>query len=94
MYLEIHDTEVGKSLAARVRNIDYDYQAEIFVAETVKQNSEMPPEVHRLVKWILFDDIGIRCIWERTAEQARRDQMPAITEKSARYQGEYSCVPE
>lgn len=35
MLLEVHDTEVGNSHTASVKNIDYDYMAEQWVQDIV-----------------------------------------------------------
>ena len=86
MYMELHDdSKVGNSLFANIGKpedpvIDYDYQAEEWIKETVDN-----PNV---IKWILFDDQGERCVWERKSGDTR---LPIITKKSNRYQGEY-CV--
>lgn len=40
MILEIHDNEVGNTLAGRVNNIDYDYMAEQWVQDLVTDESK------------------------------------------------------
>lgn len=38
---------------------------------------------------ILCDVSGIRCIWRRTADEARRNGLPPITRVAERYGGEW-----
>ena len=83
MILELHDSETGNTLLGRIRNIDYDYQAEQWIRDT----SEDHPKV---VKWILLDEIGPRCVWERKAGDKG---MPEITQRSSRFIGEWKNGP-
>lgn len=78
MILEAYDNEKGKPFVACVK-IDYDYQAEEWVREICEKN----PEV---VKLILVDSDGVRCIWEREEGYVL---LPDIIHKTERYTGEY-----
>lgn len=84
MWMELHDNETGNTLNSGIGSaekpaIDYDYQAEQWVIDT-HDNIE-------IVKWILFDGQGQRCVWEREPGDKR---LPVISFKADRYQGEYS----
>lgn len=81
MLLELHDTEPGNALVARINKIDYDYQAEMRV-----QDTHGDPRASDVVKWILYDEAGIRCVWERKPGSTG---MPTITQRSARFTGEW-----
>jgi hypothetical protein len=83
MILELHDNETGNTLVARIKNLDYDYQAELWVQDTVNE-----PQV---VKWVLLDDIGVRCVWERNVGETGK--MPDITRRSSRFMGEWQEGP-
>jgi len=83
MMLELHDSEVGKTLAAKVDPVDYDYQAEQWVQETHDRTT--------IVKWILYDGVGIRCVWERPQGSL---EMPNITQRSTRFSGTWQQGPE
>ena len=85
MYLELHDTEEGNTLFARVKEIDYDYQAEQWVQDTYAD-----PSTTTVVKWILYDSVGIRCVWERPEGSA---SMPNITQRSSRFTGKWEKGP-
>ncbi len=78
MILEAYDSEKGNSFVARVK-IDYDYQAEEWVVEICGRR----PEV---VKLILVDSDGVRCIWERKEGYML---LPDIVHKTEKYTGEY-----
>jgi len=60
MQLELHDGEEGNTLFARIKNIDFDYAAEAWVLDTAGDPSANP-----VIKWILSDEQGVRCVWER-----------------------------
>lgn len=85
MYLELHDGEEGNSLAAKIRNIDYDYQAEQWVQDTYKDS-----RATNVIKWVLYDEVGIRCVWERPNGDS---SMPDITQRSRRFTGEWMKGP-
>ncbi|MFA6437252.1 MAG: hypothetical protein WC242_03745 [Candidatus Paceibacterota bacterium] len=85
MYLELHDNEKGNTLCARVKDIEYDYVAEQWVIDTHNDASAT-----KVVKWILYDDIGIRCVWERPEGD---ESMPSITQRSARFTGKWEKGP-
>ncbi len=82
MILELHDSEVGNTLTARAKDIDYDYQAEQWVQDTHDH-----PDA---VKWVLLDDQGVRCVWERPQGSK---EMPNITQRSARFRGAWEKGP-
>lgn len=58
MTLELHDNEIGNSLVAIVKDIDYIYQAEQWVIDTYKDQ----PTV---IKWVLLDSTDEVRVWER-----------------------------
>ena len=82
MKLEFHDSEVGNTLTGAVSGIDYDYQAEQWVQDTRDRDD--------IVKWILRDNQGVRCVWERP--QGNKE-MPSITQRSARFSGKWEKGP-
>ncbi len=83
MTLELHDNEAGKTLRAKIFRLDFDYQAEQWVQDTSRDD----PEV---IKWILIDDDGTRCVWERPVGST---DFPEITQRSARFTGEWKRGP-
>lgn len=82
MMLELHDSEVGNTLNGRVKDLDYDYQAEQWVQDTRGKGD--------IVKWVLLDHYGVRCVWERPQGSL---EMPSITKRSKRFQGEWEKGP-
>lgn len=80
MILEIHDTEVANSLAGRVNNIDYDYQAEQWVQDIVSDEPREPA----LAEMILLDDQGPRAKWKIHENGAAE-----LVERSPRFTGEW-----
>lgn len=85
MYLELHDNEEGNTLCARIRGIEYDYVAEQWVTDTHDDANAT-----NVVKWILYDDAGIRCVWERPLGNK---SMPSITQRSSRFTGKWEKGP-
>lgn len=83
MILELHDNEIGNTLVARIKNIDYDYQAEQWVQDTVDRMT--------VIKWVLIDDNGIRCVWERNVGETGK--IPDITKRSSRFVGDWQRGP-
>jgi hypothetical protein len=83
MILEIHDTEEGNSLAGRVKNLDYDYQAEQWVQDICTDEPHMT-RVNPLAKILLVDDLGVRAEWEFQPNGGIK-----LTQKSERFQGEW-----
>jgi hypothetical protein len=79
MYLEVHDDEEGNSLTAKVNNLDYDYMAEQWVQDIVKEDTPKRP----LARFVLKDSQGDRAIWEK------KDGQINLTWKSDRFQGEW-----
>ncbi|MFA6095539.1 MAG: hypothetical protein WC767_01725 [Candidatus Paceibacterota bacterium] len=82
MRLELHDSDPKNSLFARVKGIDYDYQAEQWVLDT----RDKP----KVVRWVLIDEVGARCIWEREPGDTG---IPAITRRSDRFTGTWQRTP-
>jgi len=85
MYLELHDGETGKTLTAKIQELDYDYQAEQWVQDTYSD-----PHAKDVVKWELHDNKGLRCVWERPANSSAT---PNITQRSPRFQGTWEKGP-
>lgn len=85
MHLELHDDEAGNTLVARINSIDYDYQAEQWV-----QDTHNDPKATNVIKWILYDGAGIRCVWERPKGSPA---MPDITQRSVRFTGTWEKGP-
>ncbi|HEY9584582.1 MAG TPA: hypothetical protein VJI33_03335 [Candidatus Paceibacterota bacterium] len=86
MTLELHDAENGNSLVARVSRLDYDYQAEIWVDDTATRNLAYSS----VIKWVLIDELGVRCVWERPQPG---NNVPDITERSSRFEGVWERGP-
>ena len=82
MRLELHDTETGNTLTAVISDLDYDYQAELWVLETYEN-----PKACKVVRWVLVDDAGERCVWERKEGDLG---CPRITTRSERFTGEWA----
>lgn len=81
MFLEIHDKEVGNSLAGKVKNIDYDYMAEQWVQEIV---SDPTKRSLSLDQFILKDEQGVRAIWK-----VHENMDAELIERSERFRGEW-----
>lgn len=60
MHLEAHDAEEGNTLFARVNDIDYDYQAEMWVQDLATDGHH-----GTCVRFVLIDGLGERAVWER-----------------------------
>lgn len=60
MYLEMHDSETGNSLYSGVRDINFQYQAEEWIRETMDNVN--------IIRWELKDMLGGITIikWERS----------------------------
>lgn len=73
MILETHDGEVGNTLFAVCRNLDFDYQAEQWVLDIL---ADRPSPI----LWILFTDEGepLRA-WERNGNEPREIPVPPGT---------------
>ena len=85
MILEIHDNEVGNTLAGRVNNIDYDYMAEQWVQDLVTDESKgSKRQNHRLEKMVLIDELGVRAVWK-----IHENLDAELIEKSDRFGGEW-----
>ncbi len=88
MWLYFVDNEEDQPIAARAR-VKNDEEAE----KHVKDNAVEPNHdklTFPLVRFLLVDDDGIRCVWTRTPEQARAHILPAITRVSDRYKGRWT----
>lgn len=84
MILEIHDNEVGNTLAGRVNYIDYDYIAEQCVQDLVTDESKGSKRQNRLDKMVLIDDLGVRAVWK-----IHENLDAELIEKSDRFRGEW-----
>lgn len=84
MILEIHDNEVGNTLAGQVNNIDYDYMAEQWVQDLVTDESKGSNRQNRLDKMVLKDDLGVRAVWK-----IHENLDAELIEKSDRFRGEW-----
>lgn len=91
MILEIHDAEVGNTLAGRVNEIDYDYQAEQWVQDIMTETAENGRISERrmtgaapLAKFILKDDLGERATWDVVEDFGVK-----LASKTDRFQGEW-----
>lgn len=84
MILEIHDNEVGNTLAGQVNNIDYDYMAEQWVQDLVTDESKGLKRQHRFDKMVLKDDLGVRAVWK-----IHENLDAELIEKSERFSGEW-----
>ena len=84
MILEIHDNEVGNTLAGRVNNIDYDYMAEQWIQDLVNDESKNPKQKYSLDKLVLLDDLGVRAVWK-----IHENLDAELIEKSDRFCGEW-----
>jgi hypothetical protein len=84
MILEIHDNEVGNTLAGQVNNIDYDYMAEQWVQDLVSDESKGSNRQNRLDKMVLKDDLGVRAVWK-----IHENLDAELIEKSDRFRGEW-----
>lgn len=80
MILELHDSEVGNTFAGRVKNLDYDYQAEMWVKEIAEDHID-------IVRWVLTDAQGERAVWERNEGETCP---PRIIVRSPRYTGTWA----
>lgn len=60
MILELHDSSPGNSLQSRIVNIKTDPEATSHM-----WRSAQDPQNSEIVKWVLKDDIGVRCVWKR-----------------------------
>lgn len=78
MNLELHDDEVGNTLAGRWKNIDYDYQAEEIIQEMALGHPGM-------VRFVLVDDEGERAVWTKEINGDR----VTLTWTAPRFTGEW-----
>lgn len=62
MILEFHDNEIENTLVARIRDIDFLYQAEQWIIDTLND-----AETQNVISWKLLDAEGgsVLRIWER-----------------------------
>lgn len=86
MILNLYDTEIDNPLAAMIRDIDYDYQAEQWVIETHAMSNHIAPK-RWTVKWELVDEIGVRARWERSDQDV---SFPRLVFVAPRFTGERS----
>jgi len=88
MVLELHDNEVGNSLTAKIQQIESDQLAEKLVRESAQDPKTMAKKV---VKWLLKDEGGILCRWERPLGNT---DMPEVTGRSPRFTGAWKKGPK
>jgi hypothetical protein len=79
MILEIHDNEPGNTLAGRVNDIDYDYQAEQWVQD-IEEPLDAP---YPTVRYVLLDEQGERAVWERDGNTI------TLVRRSPRFTGDW-----
>jgi len=79
MILEVHDNEEGNSLAGRVNDIDYDYQAEQWVQD-IDEPANIP---HPVVRFVLLDSEGERAVWEKDGENI------TLVKRAPRFRGQW-----
>lgn len=84
MILEVHDVEVGNSLLAKIKNLDYDYQAEQWVQDFMNDREMRRTLPHELDQFILFDENGVRATW-----RVHNNSSVELTEKSERFKGKW-----
>ena len=84
MILEVHDTEVGNSHLASIKDIDYDYMAEQWVQDFMNDETKRQRTKFNIASFILKDEEGVRAVW-----QVYENFDVALVEKSERFQGEW-----
>lgn len=84
MILEVHDIEVGNTLTASIKNIDYDYMAEQWVQDLVSDAIQQTRPNFPWDQIILNDDIGVRAIWK-----IHENLDAELIQKSDRFTGEW-----
>ena len=84
MKLNLRDTEVDNALAATVRNIDHDYQAEQWVLDTYATAQSTNP-ARWVTEWERVDDDGVRARWERNDGDP---SFPRLAFAAARFTGQ------
>lgn len=77
MNLHLYDTDQANPLAATVRNLDYDYQAEQWVQDSAKDPRSQG--THWVVKWELHDGVGLRARWERPDQDPGLPKLVAVS---------------
>lgn len=88
MELSLHDT--GKdSLVARIRNIDFDYQAEAWL-EDLHADERITNPKRWVVRAELVDAEGLRATWSRNSGDAGRFK---LTDAAPRFAGSRGAGP-
>ncbi len=89
MRLEVHDTEPGNTLTATVNHLDYDYMAEQWVQDIMKDESRGEKHSkHPLDKFVLIDDFGVRATW-KVSNNDKGEPEVSLVEKSDRFTGQW-----
>lgn len=84
MILRLHDDQAN-SLVAAISDIDYDYQAELWIIDTHDDRRACDPgQGNWVVRWILSDDEGERAVWERKPSDSK---MPELVRAAERFAG-------
>ena len=89
MRLEVHDTEPGNTLTATVNHLDYDYMAEQWVQDIMKDESR--GERHSkfpLDRFVLIDHLGVRAVWKVSLNEQNEPEV-SLVEKSDRFTGQW-----
>jgi len=88
MELHLYDTEEKNPISGTIYNIDYDYQAEMWV-----QTTHNDPKACNLSKpewwviwWELVDGEGVRARWERPVLDRG---LPKMVFRAGRYTGDW-----
>ena len=85
MILELYRGDKRDIPSGRIDDIEYDYQAEAWVRDICNQHDDV-----KIVKWVLNDGKGIRCVWERAVGSILD---PNITARSTRFTGTWEKGP-
>jgi hypothetical protein len=81
----LYDTELDNPLVARIRNLDFDYQAEQWVQDTARESRTHNP-ARWVVRWELTDDLtgNITAVWTRPDGDKG---LPSLTHASPSFTG-------
>ena len=90
MYLELYFKDGEKTQSSRIENIKTDFQAEKHVWHTRFDPERTAP----IFRWILYDEQGIRCVWEHKKYDDPKDVTLYLTQRSSRYAGIWRECPE
>jgi hypothetical protein len=85
MHLNLLDTDPTSPLAATVGDLDYDYQAEMWVQISYTYEHTQNP-ARWVTTWELHDDLGLRARWERPDQDPG---LPKLVHTESRFTGEW-----